>query len=106
MDGTRSYNSIRTSLAFIAPPHGAGRIPAGERADTFAGPSCRADCSRRHPDPVDQQQPSRRELQMGARFEKWAMPADAASVRVARRRVVRVIRAEGWDDRRVDEVAL
>src|SRR4051812_13710697 len=43
---------------------------------------------------------------MGETFKEWAMSADAASVPLARRRVAGVVRAEGWCDRRVDEVAL
>ena len=34
------------------------------------------------------------------------MPADDASVPLARRRVSSVVRAQGWRDRRVDDIAL
>src|SRR4051812_27288200 len=43
---------------------------------------------------------------MEATCREWAMPADVESVALARRRVAGVVRAEGWGDRSVDDVAL
>ena len=43
---------------------------------------------------------------MGTTFERWAMRAEAVSVPLARRRVTTLMRAEGWDDQRLDEIAL
>ncbi|MEY2404284.1 MAG: hypothetical protein QOD38_1835 [Acidimicrobiaceae bacterium] len=36
----------------------------------------------------------------------WAMPAEAASVPLARHRIIDLLRANGWCDERIDEAAL
>jgi anti-sigma regulatory factor (Ser/Thr protein kinase) len=43
---------------------------------------------------------------MDAAFRTWAMPAEAASVALARRRVTSLLREEGWGTRAVDDVTL
>ena len=43
---------------------------------------------------------------MDVAFRTWAMPAEAASVALARRRVTNLLREEGWGTRAVDDVTL